>query len=87
MAKSYKGLLAVYGDPVHGYIKSLNKGVFLGKVERQGAYVLTHGVQVELSKRQSWPRHWKGEVIQRKKNHYFQSQWRFQSRSKPLLKQ
>ena len=40
--KSFKGLLAEYGEPVHGYIKSLNKGgarwrvcLFLGKVERQ----------------------------------------------------
>ena len=44
--KSYKGLLAEYAEPVHGYTKSLNKGarwrlcLFLGKVERQDAYVL-----------------------------------------------
>ena len=44
--KSYKGLLAEYGD-----IKSLNKGearwhlrLFLGKVERQDTYVLPNGV-------------------------------------------
>ena len=50
--------MAEYGEPVHGYIKSLNKGeerwrlcLFLGKVERQDAYVLTDGVQVVLSKR------------------------------------
>ena len=24
--KSYPGLLAEYGEPVHGYMKSLNKG-------------------------------------------------------------
>ena len=55
--KSYKGLLAKYGEPVHGYIKSLNKGeprwrlcLFLGKVERQDTYVLTGGAQVVLSK-------------------------------------
>ena len=51
--KSYKGLLAEFGEPVHGYIKSLDKGearwhlcLFLGKVERQD----TDGVQVVLSK-------------------------------------
>ena len=40
--KSYKGLLAEYGEPVHGYSRSLNKGearwrlcLFLGNVERQ----------------------------------------------------
>ena len=141
--KSFKGLLAEYGEPVHGYIKSLNKGgarwrvcLFLGKVERQDQ----DGVQVALSKcirrtDQDWskympvyksfnafsgeyqtnfggriiatkrravalpaaqtdiPRehvtlkfrdedtgnnHLNEEVIQRKKNHYSQSQWRFQ---------
>ena len=56
--ESYKGLLAEYGEPVHGYVKSLNKGqatwhlcLFLVKVERQDTYVLTDGVQVVLSKR------------------------------------
>ena len=55
--KSYKGLVAEYVEPVHGYVKSLNKGearwrlcVFLGKVERHDTYVLTGGVQVALSK-------------------------------------
>ena len=55
--KSYKGLLAEYGGPVRGYIKSLNKGearwhlcLFLGKMERPDTYVLTDGVQVALSK-------------------------------------
>ena len=42
--KSYKGLLAEYGEPVHAYTKSLNKG------EGQDTYVLTDGVQVALSK-------------------------------------
>ena len=54
--KSYRGLLAEYGEHVHDYIKSLNKGarwhlcLFLGKVERQDTRVLTNGVQVVLSK-------------------------------------
>ena len=49
--------MSLYGEPVHGYIKSLSKGarwhlcLFLRKVERQDAYVLTDGVQVVLSKR------------------------------------
>ena len=48
--KSNKELLAEYGEPVRGYTKSLNKGearwrlcLFLGKVGRQDAYVLTDG--------------------------------------------
>ena len=28
--------------------------------------------------KQSWPRHWKEEVIQTKRKHYFLSQWRLE---------
>ena len=56
--KSYKGLLAEYGEPGHGYFKGLNKGearwhlcLFFVKVESQDTCILTDGVQVVLSKR------------------------------------
>ena len=55
--ESYKGLLAEYGEPVHGCVRSLNKGearwhlcLFLGKVESQDTYVLTPRAQVVLRK-------------------------------------
>ena len=50
--------MAEYGEPVHGYIRSLNKGearwhlcLFLRKAESQDTYVLTDGVQIVQSKR------------------------------------
>ena len=49
--KSYKGLLAEYGEPVHGYIKCLNKEKRGGACswERSKGKMLADGVQVVLS--------------------------------------
>ena len=50
--KSYKRLLAEYGEPGHGYIKGTKgkQDCVYGKVKRQNVYVLTDGVQIVLSK-------------------------------------
>ena len=66
--KSYKGLLAGYGEPVHGYVKSLNREkrdvIYACSWEKLKGkiYVLTNGVQVVLSKcirrtDQDWSKH------------------------------